>query len=175
MILPIIILVFSSITLIPTIIVLFYSAIKWKKPHHFFLAGFFISIIFYYLPFLLSNVRLLQYVPYMLKTGIIFYFMIPGFLYFYLRTYLTKSIYFSNKYLIYLIAPFVAFLDYLVFHIRNNFRINELTQLIENNSLILYTLEGFIPYKINLFFRFLYILPFAFYIIMLTIQHSKKP
>jgi len=175
MILPFFILVFSSFTLIPTIIVLIYSAINWKKSHHFFLAGFFISIIFYYLPFLLSNAKLLRYLPYILKSGIIFYFMIPGFLNLYLKSFLTRSFYLRKKHLIYLIGPFIAFLDYLVFHIQNNSRIDELTQLIENNSMYIYRLEGFIPFEINLLLRFLYILPFAFYIIKLTIQQSEKP
>ena len=175
MILPFFILVFSSFTLIPAIIVLIYSAINWKKSHHFFLAGFFISIIFYYLPFLLSNAKLLRYLPYILKSGIIFYFMIPGFLNLYLKSFLTRSFYLRKKHLIYLIGPFIAFLDYLVFHIQNNSRIDELTQLIENNSMYIYRLEGFIPFEINLLLRFLYILPFAFYIIKLTIQQSEKP
>lgn len=175
MILPFFILVFSSFTLIPTIIVLIYSAINWKKSHHFFLAGFFISIIFYYLPFLLSNAKLLRYLPYILKSGIIFYFMIPGFLNLYLKSFLTRSFYLRKKHLIYLIGPFIAFLDYLVFHIQNNSRIDELTQLIENDSMYIYRLEGFIPFEINLLLRFLYILPFAFYIIKLTIQQSEKP
>jgi len=175
MILPFFILVFSSFTLIPTIIVLIYSAINWKKSHHFFLAGFFISIIFYYLPFLLSNAKLLRYLPYILKSGIIFYFMIPGFLNLYLKSFLTRSFYLRKKHLIYLIGPLIAFLDYLVFHIQNNSRIDELTQLIENNSMYIYRLEGFIPFEINLLLRFLYILPFAFYIIKLTIQQSEKP
>lgn len=175
MILPFIILVFSSITLIPTIIVLIYSAINWKKSHHFFLAGFFISIIFYYLPFLLANAKLLRYVPYIIKSGIIFYFLIPGLLNLYLKSFLTKSFYLRKKHLIYLIGPFIAFLDYLVFHLQNNFRIDELTQLIENDSMYIYRLEGFIPFEINLLLRFLYILPFAFYIIKLTIRQSGKP
>jgi len=175
MILPFFILVFSSFTLIPAIIVLIYSAINWKKSHHFFLAGFFISIIFYYLPFLLSNAKLLRYLPYILKSGIIFYFMIPGFLNLYLKSFLTRSFYLRKKHLIYLIGPLIAFLDYLVFHIQNNSRIDELTQLIENNSMYIYRLEGFIPFEINLLLRFLYILPFAFYIIKLTIQQSEKP
>jgi len=175
MILPFFILVFSFFTLIPTIIVIIYSAINWKKPHHFFLAGLFISIIFYYLPFLLSNAKLLRYLPYTFKSGIIFYFMIPGFLNLYLKSFLTRSFYLRKKHLIYLIGPFIAFLDYLVFHIQNNSRIDELTQLIENNSMYFIRLEGFIPFEINLLLRFLYILPFAFYIIKLTIQQSEKP
>ena len=97
MVLPIIILVLSTVTVIPTIVVLFYSAFSWKKSHHFFLACLLISIILYYLPFILSNVKLLQHVPYILKSGIIFYFMIPVFFYLNLKSFLTKSLYLKKK------------------------------------------------------------------------------
>ena len=112
MVLPQIILVLSSVTLIPTIVVLFYSALNWKKSHHFFLACLFISVIFYYLPFLLSNAKLLRYVPYILKSGIVFYFMIPGFLNLYLKSFLTKSFYLKKK-----TCPFINRSIYCLFRL----------------------------------------------------------
>ena len=175
MVLPIIILVLSTVTVIPTIVVLFYSSLNWKKSHHFFLACLFISIILYYLPFLLSNAKLLQHVPYILKSGIIFYFMTPGFLNLYLKSFLTKSFYLKKKHLLYLIAPFIAFLDYLFFHIQNSSQLDEIVKMIESNSIYIYRLEGFIPFEMNILLRFFYILPFAIYMIRLTINQSKKP
>ena len=175
MVLPIIILVLSTVTVIPTIVVLFYSAFSWKKSHHFFLACFLISIILYYLPFILSNVKLLQHVPYILKSGIIFYFMIPVFIYLNLKSFLTKSFYLKKKHLLFLIVPFIAFLDYLYFHIQNSYQLDEIVKMIESNTLYLYRLEGFIPFEINILFRFLYALPFVIVVIRLTINQSKKP
>ena len=175
MVLPVIILVLSTVTVIPTIVVLFYSALNWKKSHHFFLACLLISIILYYLPFILSNVKLLQHVPYNLKSGIIFYFMIPVFIYLYLKSFLTKSLYLKKKHLLFLIVPFIAFLDYLYFHIQNSYHLDEIVKMIESNSLYIYRLEGFIPFEINILFRFLYALPFVIVVIRLTINQSKKP
>lgn len=175
MVLPVIVLILSSITLIPTIVVLFYSAINWKKTHHFFLASFFISLIFYYLPFLLSNAKLLRYVPYLLKSGIAFYFMIPGFLTLYIKSFISKSFQFKKKYLLFLIGPFIAFLDYLYFHYINHSQLDEVVNMIENNNIYIYRLEGFIPFKLNIILRFLYILPFAYYVIKITIDKKKKP
>ena len=175
MVLPIIILVLSTVTVIPTIVVLFYSAFSWKKSHHFFLACFLISIILYYLPFILSNVKLLQHVPYILKSGIIFYFMIPVFIYLNLKSFLTKSFYLKKKHLLFLIVPFIAFLDYLYFHIQNSYQLDEIVKMIESNTLYIYRLEGFIPFEINILFRFLYALPFVIVVIRLTINQSKKP
>ena len=175
MVLPIIILVLSTVTVIPTIVVLFYSAFSWKKSHHFFLACLLISIILYYLPFILSNVKLLQHVPYILKSGIIFYFMIPVFIYLNLKSFLTKSFYLKKKHLLFLIVPFIAFLDYLYFHIQNSYQLDEIVKMIESNTLYIYRLEGFIPFEINILFRFLYALPFVIVVIRLTINQSKKP
>lgn len=175
MILPQIILLLSSITVIPTIVVLFYSALNWKKSHHFFLACFFISLIFYYIPFILSNAKILRYVPYILKTGIVFYFMTPAFIYLYLKSFLTKSLYLNKKHLLFLIVPFIAFLDYVYFHIQNSSQIDELVKMIESNNIYIFKLEGFIPFEINILFRFLYMLPFIIYAIRLTINQSKRP
>lgn len=175
MVLPQIILVLSSITVIPTIVVLFYSALNWKKSHHFFLACFIISLIFYYIPFILSNAKILRYVPYILKTGIVFYFMIPAFIYLYLKSFLTKSLYLNKKHLLFLIVPFIAFLDYVYFHIQNSSQIDEIVKMIESNNIYIYKLEGFIPFEINILFRFLYMLPFIIYAIRLTINQSKRP
>jgi AraC-like DNA-binding protein len=47
--------------------------------------------------------------------------------------------------------------------------------MIESNSLYIYRLEGFIPFEINILFRFLYALPFVIVVIRLTINQSKKP
>jgi AraC-like DNA-binding protein len=175
MILPVLVLILSSATLVPTIIVLFYSALNWKKSHHFFLACLLISIILYYLPFLLSNAKLLKHVPYILKSGIIFYFMIPGFLSLYIKSFLTKSFYIKKKHLLFFIAPFIAFLDYLFFHIQNSSQLDEIVKMIESNNIYIYRLEGFIPFETNILFRFFYILPIAIYVIRLTINQSKKP
>ena len=175
MILPQIILLLSSITVIPTIVVLFYSALNWKKSHHFFLACFFISLIFYYVPFILSNAKILRYVPYILKTGIVFYFMTPAFIYLYLKSFLTKSLYLNKKHLLFLIVPFIAFLDYVYFHIQNSSQIDEIVKMIESNNIYIFKLEGFIPFEINILFRFLYMLPFIIYAIRLTINQSKRP
>ena len=175
MVLPQIILLLSSITVIPTIVVLFYSALNWKKSHHFFLACFFISLIFYYIPFILSNAKILRYVPYILKTGIVFYFMIPAFIYLYLKSFLTKSLYLNKKHLLLLIVPFIAFLDYVYFHIQNSSQIDEIVKMIESNNIYIFKLEGFIPFEINILFRFLYMLPFIIYAIRLTINQSKRP
>lgn len=175
MVLPQIILLLSSITVIPTIVVLFYSALNWKKSHHFFLACFFISLIFYYIPFILSNAKILRYVPYILKTGIVFYFMSPAFIYLYLKSFLTKSLYLNKKHLLLLIVPFIAFLDYVYFHIQNSSQIDEIVKMIESNNIYIFKLEGFIPFEINILFRFLYMLPFIIYAIRLTINQSKRP
>ena len=175
MVLPQIILVLSSVTLIPTIVVLFYSALNWKKSHHFFLACLFISVIFYYLPFLLSNAKLLRHVPYILKSGIVFYFMIPGFLNLYLKSFLTKSFYLKKKHVLLLIGPFIAFLDYIYFHIQNGSQLDEIVKMIESNNVYIYRLEGFIPFEMNILLRFIYLLPFGIYLIRLTINQSKKP
>lgn len=175
MVLPVIILVLSSVTLIPTIVVLFYSALNWKKSHHFFLACLFISVISYYLPFLLSNAKLLRHVPYILKSGIVFYFMIPGFLFLYLKSFLTKTLYLKKKHLFFLIAPFITFLDYVYFHIQNSSQLDEIVKIIESNSVYIYRLEGFIPFEMNILLRFIYLLPFGIYLIRLTINQSKKP
>ena len=175
MVLPQIILLLSSITVIPTIVVLFYSALNWKKSHHFFLACFFISLIFYYVPFILSNAKILRYVPYILKTGIVFYFMIPAFIYLYLKSFLTKSLYLNKKHLLFLIVPFIAFLDYVYFHIQNSSQIDEIVKMIESNNIYIFKLEGFIPFEINILLRFLYMLPFIIYAIRLTINQSKRP
>lgn len=175
MVLPLIILILSTVTVIPTIVVLFYSAINWKKSHHFFLAWIFISLIFYYLPFILSNAKILQYVPYVLKSGIVFYFMIPAFIYLYLKSFLTKSLYLKKKHLLFLIVPFIAFLDYLYFHIQNSSQLDEIVKMIESNNIYIFKLEGFIPFEINILSRFLYMLPFVIYVIRLTINQSKKP
>lgn len=175
MVLPLIILILSTVTVIPMIVVLFYSALNWKKSHHFFLAWLFISLIFYYLPFILSNTKILQHVPYVLKSGIIFYFMIPVFFYLYLKSFLTKSIYLKKKHLLFLIVPFIAFLDYLYFHIQNSSQLDEIVKMIESNNIYIFKLEGFIPFEINILSRFLYMLPFVIYVIRLTINQSKKP
>ena len=175
MVLPQIILLLSSITVIPTIVVLFYSALNWKKSHHFFLACSFISLIFYYIPFILSNAKILRYVPYILKTGIVFYFMIPAFIYLYLKSFLTKSLYLNKKHLLFLIVPFIAFLDYVYFHIQNSSQIDEIVKMIESNNIYIFKLEGFIPFEINILLRFLYMLPFIIYAIRLTINQSKRP
>ena len=175
MVLPQIILVLSSVTLIPTIVVLFYSALNWKKSHHFFLACFFISVIFYYLPLLLSITKLLRYVPYILKSGIVFYFMISGFLNLYLKSFLTKSFYLKKKHVLLLIGPFIAFLDYIYFHIKNASQLDEIVKMIESNNVYIFRLEGFIPFEMNIFLRFIYLLPFDIYLIRLTINQSKKP
>ena len=175
MVLPQIILLLSSITVIPTIVVLFYSALNWKKSHHFFLACLFISLIFYYVPFILSNAKILRYVPYILKIGIVFYFMIPAFIYLYLKSFLTKSLYLNKKHLLFLIVPFIALLDYVYFHIQNSTQLDEIVKMIESNNVYIYRLEGFIPFEINILFRFLYMLPFIIYAIRLTINQSKRP
>ena len=175
MVLPVIILVLSSITLIPTIVVLFYSALNWKKSHHFFLACFLISFIFYYLPYILSNAKILRHVPYFLKSGIVFYFMIPAFIYLYLKSFLTKTFYLKKKHILFLIAPFIALLDYVYFHIQNSSQLDEIVKMIESKNIYLFRLEGFIPFEINILFRFLYMLPFFIYVIILIINQSKKP
>ena len=174
MVLPIIVLILSSITLIPTIVVLFYSAINWKKTHHFFLASFFLSVIFYLLPFILSTAKLLRYVPYLLKSGIIFYLLIPGILTLYVNSFIEKSFHFKKKYLLFLIVPFLAFLDYLFFHIQNYEQLDEIVNLIEKNSANLFRIEGFIPFKLNLILRYIYILPVGFIILKKTFYIKKQ-
>lgn len=173
--LPVLVLILSSVTLIPTIIVLFYSAITWKKTHHYFLAGLLISTIFYYLPFFLSNAKLLHYAPYMLKFGVIFYLTIPALLTLYVKTFLTKSFQFKEKYLLFLIGPFIAFLDYLYFHIQNYAQLDEIVNLIEKKNIYIFRLEGFIPFELNLLIRFTYILPFGYYLIKINIDKKKRP
>ena len=173
--LPVLVLILSSVTLIPTIIVLFYSAITWKKTHHYFLAGLLISTIFYYLPFFLSNAKLLHYAPYMLKFGVIFYLTIPALLTLYVKTFLTKSFQFKKKYLLFLIGPFIAFLDYLYFHIQNYAQLDEIVNMIEKKNIYIFRLEGFIPFELNLLIRFIYILPFGYYLIKINIDKKKRP
>lgn len=174
MVLPQIILLESSVTLITTIVVLIYSALNWKKSHHFFLACFFICLIFYYLPFFLSSVKLLRYVPYFLKSGVIFYYMIPGFLILYLQSFLTKSLYLRKKHLLFLIVPFIVFLDYLYFHIQNSSQLDEIVKMIEQKTRYIVRIEGFIPFEINLLLRFIYILPISIYVLISSIKQTKN-
>lgn len=174
MLLPVILLIFSSFTLLSAIIVLLYSAISWKRTHHFYLAGFFVSIVLYYFPFILSITKLLHHVPHTLKSGIVFYFMIPAFLSLYIKSFFTTSFYFKKKYLLFLVLPFIAFLDYLFFHVMNNNQLADIANMAEKNNLSLYKLEGFVPYEINIIIRFLYILPFWYYVIKMIYQYSKK-
>ena len=47
--------------------------------------------------------------------------------------------------------------------------------MIESNNIYIYRLEGFIPFEINILFRFIFILPFGIYLIRFTINQSKKP
>ncbi len=117
----------------------------------------------------------MRYVPYILKTGIVFYFMTPAFIYLYLKSFLTKSLYLNKKHLLFLIVPFIAFLDYVYFHIQNSSQIDEIVKMIESNTIYIFKLEGFIPFEINILFRFLYMLPFIIYAIRLTINQSKRP
>lgn len=172
--LAVLILILSSISFIPTIIVLFNSAINWKKKHHFFLASFCISVILYYLPFLLSYSKTLRYVPYFLKSGIIFHFMNPALLLLYIKFLFTKSFQLKKIHLLYLIAPFIAFLDYLYFHFKNNAQLDDVIKMVENNSISLFRLEGFIPFEVNLIMRFLYILPFGYSIIKIFTDKKHK-
>lgn len=174
MLLPVIILIFSSFTLLSAIVVLLYSAISWKRTHHFFLASFFVSVILYYLPFLLSNTKTLHHVPHTLKSGIVFYFMIPAFIILYIKSFFTKSFYFKKKYLLFIIAPLIAFLDYLFFHVQNYDQLDDIASMVEKKNLYIFTLEGFIPYEINLILRFLYVLPFFYHAIKMFYQYSKK-
>lgn len=173
--LAVLILILSSISFIPAIIVLFNSAINWKKKHHFFLASFCISVILYYLPFLLSYSKTLRYVPYFLKSGIIFHFMNPALLLLYIKFLLIKSFQLKKIHLLYLIAPFIAFLDYLYFHFKNNAQLDDVIRMVENNSISLFRLEGFIPFELNLIVRFLYFLPFGYSIIKIFTDKKNKP
>jgi AraC-like DNA-binding protein len=173
--LPVIVLILSSVTLVPTIIVLFYSAITYKKTHQYLLAGLLISTIFYYLPFFLSNAKLLHYVPYMLKFGVIFYLTMPALLTLYIKSFITKSFQFKKKYLFFLIGPFIAFLDYLYFHIQNYAQLDEIVNMIEKKNIYIFRLEGFIPFELNLLIRFIYILPFGYYLIKINIDKKKRP
>jgi len=173
--LPVIVLVLSSVTLVPAIIVIFYSAITYKKTHHYLLAGLLISTIIYYLPFFLSNAKLLHYAPYMLKLGVIFYLMVPALLSLYVKSFLTKSFQFKKKYLFFLIGPFIAFLDYLYFHIQNYAQLDEIVNMIEKKNIYIFRMEGFIPFELNLLIRFIYILPFGYYLIKINIDKKKRP
>jgi AraC-like DNA-binding protein len=101
--------------------------------------------------------------------------MIPGFLNLYLKSFLTKSFYLKKKHVLLLIGPFIAFLDYVYFHIQNSSQLDEIVKMIESNNVYIYRLEGFIPFEINILLRFIYILPFGIYLIRLTINQSKKP
>ncbi|MDP4813552.1 MAG: helix-turn-helix domain-containing protein [Saprospiraceae bacterium] len=47
--------------------------------------------------------------------------------------------------------------------------------MIESNNVYIFRLEGFIPFEMNIFLRFIYLLPFDIYLIRLTINQSKKP
>ena len=100
--------------------------------------------------------------------------MIPGFLYLYLKSFLTKTFYLKKKHLLFLIAPFISLLDYLYFHIQNSYQLDEIVKVVENNNVYIYRLEGFIPFEMSILLRFLYIVPFGIYVIRLTINQSKK-
>ena len=116
----------------------------------------------------------MRYVPYVLKSGVIFYYMIPGFLILYLKSFLTKSLYLRKKHLLFLIVPFIVFLDYLYFHIQNSSQLDEIVKMIEQKNTYIFRLEGFIPFEINLLFRFIYILPFTIHVLRLSIKQTKK-
>lgn len=116
----------------------------------------------------------MRYVPYILKSGVIFYYMIPGFLILYLNSFLTKSLYLRKKYLLFLIVPFIVFLDYLYFHIKNSSQLDEIIKIIEQKNTFIFRIEGFIPFEINLLFRFIYILPFSIYVLKLSIKQTQK-
>jgi len=101
--------------------------------------------------------------------------MISGFLNLYLKSFLTKSFYLKKKHVLLLIGPFIAFLDYIYFHIKNASQLDEIVKMIESNNVYIFRLEGFIPFEMNIFLRFIYLLPFDIYLIRLTINQSKKP
>jgi AraC-like DNA-binding protein len=111
----------------------------------------------------------------MLKFGVIFYLTIPALLTLYVKTFLTKSFQFKKKYLLFLIGPFIAFLDYLYFHIQNYAQLDEIVNLIEKKNIYIFRLEGFIPFELNLLIRFTYILPFGYYLIKINIDKKKRP
>lgn len=100
--------------------------------------------------------------------------MIPGFLILYLNSFLTKSLYLRKKYLLFLIVPFIVFLDYLYFHIKNSSQLDEIIKIIEQKNTFIFRIEGFIPFEINLLFRFIYILPFSIYVLKLSIKQTQK-
>jgi hypothetical protein len=83
--------------------------------------------------------------------------MIPGFLILYLKSFLTKSLYLRKKHLLFLIVPFIVFLDYLYFHIQNSSQLDEIVKMIEQKNMYIIRIEGFIPFEINLLLRFIYI------------------
>jgi AraC-like DNA-binding protein len=111
----------------------------------------------------------------MLKLGVIFYLMVPTLLSLYVKSFLTKSFQFKKEYLFFLIGPFIAFLDYLYFHIQNYAQLDEIVNMIEKKNIYIFKLEGFIPFELNLLIRFIYILPFGYYLIKINIDKKKKP
>jgi AraC-like DNA-binding protein len=100
--------------------------------------------------------------------------MIPGFLILYLKSFLTKSLYLRKKHLLFLIVPFIVFLDYLYFHIQNSSQLDEIVKMIEQKNMYIIRIEGFIPFEINLLLRFIYIFPFSIYVLRLSIKQGKK-
>jgi len=100
--------------------------------------------------------------------------LIPGILTLYVNSFIEKSFHFKKKYLLFLIVPFLAFLDYLFFHIQNYEQLDEIVNLIEKNSANLFRIEGFIPFKLNLILRYIYILPVVFIILKKTFYTKKQ-
>jgi AraC-like DNA-binding protein len=47
--------------------------------------------------------------------------------------------------------------------------------MVENNSISLFRLEGFIPFELNLIMRFVYVLPFGYCIIKIFTDKKNKP
>jgi AraC-like DNA-binding protein len=47
--------------------------------------------------------------------------------------------------------------------------------MIENKNIYIFRLEGFIPFELNLLIRFIYILPFGYYLIKINIDKKKRP
>ena len=47
--------------------------------------------------------------------------------------------------------------------------------MIEKKNIYIFRLEGFIPFELNLLIRFIYILPFGYYLIKINIDKKKRP
>jgi AraC-like DNA-binding protein len=167
MTLTILIITISFGVILTSIVALTYSAIVLKKINNYFLAGSFFCILIYFLPFLLASAKLLGYFPYFLILGIVGGFLFSPLIYLFIESSISKSYQFNKSHLFFFVVPFIFFLDYLYFHFRNSNQIGQIVKRIEEDNLLIYRCEGFIPSYLRIPIQLGYVCIFIFLVLQL--------